>query len=140
MGFYKAAKEFQVPKTTLKRHVNSQNKLAKNVKKHIGITPDLPEVIEKQLADHILQIEAGFHGLTLSDSKKFACNIAKVNNLETHFNQLKEFAETEWLNNFLKRHPEISLRAPQATSLARASEFHKTQVNAFYDFLKEGIS
>ena len=39
MGFYTAAKEFQVPKTTLRRHVNSQNKVAKNGKKHIGRTP-----------------------------------------------------------------------------------------------------
>ena len=39
-----------------------------------------------------------------------------------------------------QRQPEISLRTPQPTSLARASEFHKTQVHAFYNYLEEIIS
>ena len=60
--------------------------------------------------------------------------------MKTRFNQQKEYAGTEWLNNFFKRHPEILQRAPQATSLARASGFNKTQVDAFYDLLEEVIS
>ena len=140
MGFLKAAKEFKVPKTTLRRHVNSKNKVSKNGKKHIGRTPDLPEIVERQLVEHILQMEARFYGLTLSDVRKLAFDIAKANNLTTRFNQEKKLAGNDWLMSFLKRHPEISLRAPQATSLARASGFNKTQVNAFYDLLEETIT
>ena len=85
-------------------------------------------------------MEARFYGLTLADLKKLAFKIAKANGLATRFNQEKELAGTERLNNYLKRQPEISLRTPQSTSLARASGFNKTQIHAFYDLLEEVIS
>ena len=34
IGLYKASREFNVPKTTLRRHLNDSNKFAKNGKKH----------------------------------------------------------------------------------------------------------
>ena len=85
-------------------------------------------------------MEARFYGLTLADLKKLAFEIAKANGLATRFNQEKELAGTEWLNNCLKRQPEISLRTPQPTTLARASGFNETQVHAFYNYLEVVIS
>ena len=95
MGFRKASKEFNVPKTTLRKHFHDQNKTTKNGRKHIGRTPDLSQVLEKQLTDHVLQMEARFFELTLADLKKLAFEIAKANGLATHFNQEKELAGTE---------------------------------------------
>ena len=70
MRFLKASKEFNVPKTTIRRHFHDQNKIAKNGRKHTCRIPNLLQVLEKQLADHALQMEARFYGLNLADLKK----------------------------------------------------------------------
>lgn len=46
-----------------------------------------------------------------------------------------KIAGVEWFHGFLDRHPELSVRCAQATSLTRATSFHKNNVDEFYDNL-----
>jgi len=46
-------------------------------------------------------------------------------------------AGVDWMSCFLKRHPELSLREPEPTSLSRATGFNRVQVSSFFALLKE---
>ena len=139
MGFLKASKTFGVPKTTLHRHLKGDNKYALNGKKHVGRQVDLPKDIEAQLVEHAIDLEARFYGLTPQNLRRLAYQIAEINQVKTRFNHDEKLAGKKWLRGFLKRHPEISLRLPEATSLARASGFNRSQINAFFNLLTKTV-
>jgi hypothetical protein len=46
-----------------------------------------------------------------------------------------KMAGQDWLYGFMARHPQLAVRTPEATSLARAIGFNKNEVNKFYDSL-----
>ncbi|GFR80199.1 transposase [Elysia marginata] len=45
----------------------------------------------------------------------------------------------EWLYHFMQRNPELSLRIPEATSLARASALNRPNIAAFFKLLNETV-
>lgn len=44
----------------------------------------------------------------------------------------KLLADEDWLGSFLKCHPSLSIRSPQATSLSRATSFNKNNISLFF--------
>ena len=140
MGFKAAAKAFGVPKTTLARHYNSQNKLAKQQIVHFGTHCALTTEMEEEIVRHVVDLQDAMFPITKADLQRLAFQVAERNGLSTAFSKNKGIAGQKWYAGFLKRHPELSLRRPEATSLARADGFNKEAVNKYFRNVNEIVT
>lgn len=132
-----AARNFGVPLMSLKRRCKGSNKLAVNELKKLGSkTPVFTEAQEEELVAHILDMESRMYGLTTKDVRSIAYELAVKNNIKHPFSVRTKLAGKDWLTGFRKRHPELSLRSPEATSAARARAFNKPVVTKFFTLLK----
>ncbi|XP_043215542.1 uncharacterized protein LOC122378496 [Amphibalanus amphitrite] len=76
-------------------------------------------------------------GLTAENVRMIAYEFAKKMGLKTRFSKDSRMAGKDWLQGFLKRHPDLSIRSPEATSMARAVGFNRPQVERFFTIYKE---
>ncbi|XP_041475762.1 uncharacterized protein LOC121424221 [Lytechinus variegatus] len=77
-----------------------------------------------------------YYGLTTKEFRKLSFQFALQNSINCpktwHENKT---AGVEWCAKFLKRHPQLSIRTPEGTSLSRATSFNKANVDTFFDNL-----
>lgn len=141
MGYLKAAKTFGVPKTTLIRlSQESKTPLKEVTNLKLGRKATLPPVLENELAEYALKMEASAFGLTRSDLKTLAYQLAEKNKLDHNFSKDKQSAGKTWLRLFLKRHPDLSYRRPTGTSIARLKGFNRENVDEFFKLLEEAMN
>jgi transposase-like protein len=98
---------------------------------------------ELRLVSYLKQSAALHYGLTKKDTLKlafqYASSLAEQPNSKTQVPNEWATAESAgefWLRGFRKRHPSLSLRKPEATSLARATSFNKENIKSFFDNLQ----
>ncbi|CAH1988951.1 unnamed protein product [Acanthoscelides obtectus] len=139
VGFW-LLKTFKVPQATLRRHALEQNKTVAPAAKGLGrFQLTFPLEIERQLVEHIKLLETRMFGLTRTMVQELAFELAEKNGFSHRFNKDKGKASQEWLDGFLKRHKDISLRKPEPTSAARVQDFNRPQVRKFFDNYQEYI-
>lgn len=137
MGLLKASKIYNVPRSTLKDYVKKDSSDLENViNVPLGRKPVLAPDIEGQLVNYCLIMEKSFYGLTMKDLKRMAFQLAIRNNIKHTFSIDKKTAGRKWLRLFLKRHPQLSIRKPQALSMSRIRGFTPENVSAFFSLLK----
>ena len=140
MSFREASRYYEVPRSTLERRVNAHNKIAVDGKKHLGrFITTFDNDFEKELMQYAKDMESRFFGITCRDLRKLAYDLAERNNVEHRLNKESGLAGKKWLRLFLRRHPSLSLRQPEATSYARASGFNRQAVEKFFTLLGETI-
>ena len=135
-GFNECCRRFNIPKPTFKRHLEGTLKRSLSSKKRNGTFTTLPEDVEFQLVEHIIRLESSFFGLSIRDIRSLAYQIAEKNNLQHKFNRTMQLAGKKWFYAFLKRHPKISVRQPENTSINRAKGFNREAVSLFFDLLE----
>ncbi|XP_072380832.1 uncharacterized protein [Diabrotica undecimpunctata] len=133
MGWKKASKYFNVPKTTLMRL--SKDKYGTPIEA-AQTKRSRPTILGKNLEDELVQyccgIEASFFGLTRSDLRR----MAQRNGINHPFKE--EIAGKKWANLFLKRHKtKLSERKPTETSYSRVLGFNKENAQKFYQLLED---
>lgn len=130
MGFKRAAATFHVPKTTLRRRLSKQQGSSKGDLG--GRRTTFPAHIEKELVDHIIDMETRFFGLTTKELRQLVFEMAERNKIKHTFNCESRMAGWKWVRGFLRRNPQLSLRTPESTSLARAQAFNKPNISAYF--------
>lgn len=146
MGCKRAAESFGVPQTNLERKVKKFNKAEDfnkipteyKFKEKLGPISTIFSIEEeKELVNYIKLMENRLFGLNTKDLRKLAYQLAERNNKKHSFNDLKKEAGKDWVRAFLKRNPTLSIRKPEATSIARAMAFNKDNAGKFYSLLGE---
>lgn len=128
----KAAIAYDVPKSTIYDHLNKDViKMPQTGRKAIFTKEQ-----EKELEEHILKCSRLFYGLTMEMVRKIAFKFAEVNKLKHNFDEKTQMAGKDWFYGFKKRHPNISLRKPEATSINRISAFNRNEVKIFFENLE----
>ena len=76
--------------------------------------------------------------LSLTDLRRLAFDIAVRADMTHPFDTARGLAGVDWAKAFIDRQPDISLRQPIATSLARITSFNKEAVVDFYQKYRGG--
>lgn len=140
LSFREACRIYGIKLSTLHRHVKLHKradlgKYEYNVSN--AVHKVFPEEMELQLLCYIKQAARMHYGLTKRDLRQLAYQYAKANNLKypERWNDNK-LAGSEWMRRFCKKFSDkLSLRKPEATSLARSTSFNRHNVEMFFNNL-----
>lgn len=91
---------------------------------------------EAELATYLIKCSKMFYGLSTDSARQLAYDLAVANNMkipETWKDQKK--AGIVWLRGFLERNQNVTLRQPEATSIARSTAFNRYNIGIFFDNL-----
>jgi len=127
----KVATMYGIPWQTLRRHLDRVRK-GLGVEKLLGRPKTLTSDDENELLAVIIEMERKLFGLTKMDIRRLAYRYCEINGVQHNFNRNTKCTGEDWMLNFMKNHPELSLRKPEPTSLARASGFNKEKVTRFF--------
>lgn len=95
---------------------------------------------EAELEKYLLHASSVYFGLSPKEVRKLAFELAVSNKLKVPKSwESNKLAGSDWFTSFLKRHPSLSIRTPEATSLARATSFNPHNVQKFFDNLESVI-
>lgn len=139
MGYVVASNRFDAPSSTLERYVQKRRKNPEAVvdktsgKYHTVFTAEQ----EMELVTYLKDMQKQLFGMTMKEFRRLAYQLAEKNNCSHNFNKTSEMAGEDWMKGFLKRHCDLSLKKPEATSGARAMGFNKVAVSNFFTLLNE---
>ncbi|XP_036146776.1 uncharacterized protein LOC118646934 [Monomorium pharaonis] len=139
MGLREAALKYSIPKSTLHDKITclkSGEEIALQPKLGRFTKTFLPEY-EEQLLNHVKDLSNRCLPLMKKEFLKLAYDLAVELKLPHRFNTEKRTAGKHFYYDFMARHPDLSLRTPESTSMMRAVGFNKLQVDLFFSNLEK---
>lgn len=133
------SKQYNIPLMTLKRYSRRQREESEEIQYQPNYQKSkiFAEEEEKDLAKYLETASKLYHGLTPKNVRMLAYQFAKSNKKKIPDNWVvKEEASYDWFWGFMRRHRELSLRKPEATSLSRATSFNRHNVGTFFENLR----
>ena len=124
---------YGIPRSTLKHYCKLPDL---NIHPRLGSTrPVFSDQQEKELVEYVLELDKRFYGMNCTEIRCLAFQLAERNNFKHPFNRDLQMAGYDWLDGFRDRHGELSLRKPEATSIARIQGFNRVSIDRFFDIL-----
>ena len=132
LSIRKAAAYYHVPRSTVHDRVHGRG-----TDRPIGRPPALPQDIEDQIIAQAQQAaEEGF-GIGVRQLQVKTARVAHRLSIETPFKE--GIPGREWFAGVKKRHPDMSLRKPEATSSARLRTMKRSVVDDYFQALSNII-
>ena len=126
-----------IPRTTLRDHVH------KRIRKKSGTIPRpgkrgtlgvLSDSLENEVVAYVKKMSEIFYGLTRMDVRRLVFEIAEKKGLKHGFHD--GVAGEKWFRLFCKRHPDMTLRTPESTSINRLVGFRPEAVERFFELIR----
>lgn len=128
------AKEFGLSKNTLRCYVRKvQHGQATEFSSCYNVKQVFSDEEENELANYLDAMARMNHGLNTKIISKLAYDLAVKNKKKYPESWDKDKAAGYfWRRGFMDRHPELSLKEPEATSLSRSTSFNRHTVGEFF--------
>lgn len=143
MSLRKAAAKYGVKKSTIAKYKNLYKEVDIDKNPLEILKNDVKKVFEPEeevaLSKYLTKAAHLHMGLGLKQIQELAYEFAvakKKSNIPESWHKNKK-AGIGWVRCYRERFPEFSLRKPEATSLARATSFNKTNVEIFFNNLEK---
>ncbi|KAJ2951388.1 hypothetical protein O0L34_g13531 [Tuta absoluta] len=120
LSTYTAAARYNIPRRTLRNHLQSGS-----TERKLGRSAILPPEQEAGLVRRIVRLADIGVPLTPKMLRIQAYSFCKIKNIPNSFNNVKNTAGKKWLRLFLKRHPELARRKAQMMNPGRAQKLNK---------------
>lgn len=126
-----ASEVYNIPRKTLERRVKINN----DVKGKMGFSGIFSKEQEHRLVRHVKEMQNRGFPLTISDLRSLAYHFAIQLDVKHSFNQQKEMAGYDWVQLFLRRNSDLSLRKAEGISLNRVHAMNHNEVQQYFNLL-----
>lgn len=136
MGVNEAARNFGIPKSTLKDRIRKSD----TTKIRCGPSSCLGDDAELKLVRHIKKLQQFGFAPDRESVRIWAFKLAEQMQVRHRFNKEIGKAGYDWLHSFLRRHPDISVRKAEGISINRATGMNRETVKHYFELLEKVLT
>jgi hypothetical protein len=129
-------KSFNIPSSTLQEGISK----GKTGDPKLGRNSVFTARQQQNLKKHVMLLAKMFHGLSPVQLRRIAFDFAEKNRIKHNFNRQNGTAGKDWLYNFLRRNPTVSVTKPEDISVNSILGFSQQEVAQFYKNVEKSMT